>query len=116
MKPPEIACERLVKLLGMLGSAHPGERAAAGLQADKFVRNSASRGATLFRHRPSPRPIRARPSTSTTFLGKTRSGFVSRAVTSCAIAIAISSSHSTNGAHKPTAKQLAWLRDMRVTS
>jgi hypothetical protein len=30
--------ERLVKLLGMLGSAHDGERAAAGLKAHELVR------------------------------------------------------------------------------
>jgi hypothetical protein len=39
MKPPQIGvCERLCKLLGMLGSTHAGERAAAGLKADQFVR------------------------------------------------------------------------------
>jgi hypothetical protein len=40
VKPPEIdaACEHLCKLLGMLGSTHPGERGAAGLKADQFVR------------------------------------------------------------------------------
>jgi hypothetical protein len=30
--------ERLIKLLGMLGSAHDGERAAAGLKAHELVR------------------------------------------------------------------------------
>jgi hypothetical protein len=30
--------ERLVKLLGMLGSAHDGERAAAGLKAHELIR------------------------------------------------------------------------------
>jgi hypothetical protein len=41
MKPPAIAaaCEHLCKLLGLLGSAHAGERAAAGLKADQFVRS-----------------------------------------------------------------------------
>jgi len=33
---------RLAKLLGMLGSTHPGEREAAALAADRFIR---SRGA-----------------------------------------------------------------------
>jgi hypothetical protein len=32
------ARQHLVKLLGMLGSAHDGERAAAGLKADQFVK------------------------------------------------------------------------------
>jgi hypothetical protein len=32
------ALERLVKLLGLLGSAHDGERAAAGLKAHEFIR------------------------------------------------------------------------------
>jgi len=31
--------ERLVKILGLLGSEHGGERAAAALKADAFVRN-----------------------------------------------------------------------------
>jgi hypothetical protein len=30
--------DRLIKLLGMLGSAHDGERAAAGLKAHEFIR------------------------------------------------------------------------------
>jgi hypothetical protein len=33
------AADRLIKLLGMLGSAHDGERAAAALKADAFVRS-----------------------------------------------------------------------------
>jgi hypothetical protein len=32
------AIERLIKLLGMLGSAHDGERAAAGLKAHEFIK------------------------------------------------------------------------------
>jgi hypothetical protein len=32
------AIERLIKLLGMLGSAHDGERAAAGLKAHELIR------------------------------------------------------------------------------
>jgi hypothetical protein len=32
------ALERLIKLLGMLGSVHDGERAAAGLKAHEFIR------------------------------------------------------------------------------
>jgi hypothetical protein len=32
------ALDRLVKLLGMLGSAHAGERSAAGLKANELVR------------------------------------------------------------------------------
>jgi hypothetical protein len=32
------AVERLIKLLGMLGSAHDGERAAAGLKAHEFIK------------------------------------------------------------------------------
>jgi hypothetical protein len=32
------ALERLIKLLGMLGSAHDGERAAAGLKAHQLIR------------------------------------------------------------------------------
>ena len=32
------ALERLIKLLGMLGSAHDGERAAAGLKAHEFIK------------------------------------------------------------------------------
>jgi hypothetical protein len=34
---PEVV-DRLIKLLGMLGSVHAGERAAAGLKADQLVR------------------------------------------------------------------------------
>lgn len=37
------AAARLIKLLGMLGSAYDGERAAAGRKADEFIR---SRGLT----------------------------------------------------------------------
>jgi hypothetical protein len=40
LKPPALAppsCDHLVKLLGMLGSAHDGERAAAGLKAHQFI-------------------------------------------------------------------------------
>jgi hypothetical protein len=33
-----VAADRLVKLLGMLGSHHDGERAAAALKADQLVR------------------------------------------------------------------------------
>jgi hypothetical protein len=33
-----LALERLIKLLGMLGSAHDGERAAAGLKAHEFLK------------------------------------------------------------------------------
>jgi hypothetical protein len=32
------ALERLIKLLGMLGSVHDGERAAAGLKANELIR------------------------------------------------------------------------------
>jgi hypothetical protein len=32
------ALDRLIKLLGMLGSAHAGERAAAGLKAHELIR------------------------------------------------------------------------------
>jgi hypothetical protein len=32
------AVERLIKLLGMLGSTHDGERAAAGLKAHEFIK------------------------------------------------------------------------------
>jgi hypothetical protein len=32
------AIDRLIKLLGMLGSAHDGERAAAGLKAHEFIK------------------------------------------------------------------------------
>jgi hypothetical protein len=32
------ALDRLIKLLGMLGSAHDGERAAAGLKAHELIR------------------------------------------------------------------------------
>lgn len=32
------AIDRLIKLLGMLGSAHDGERAAAGLKAHEFLK------------------------------------------------------------------------------
>jgi hypothetical protein len=32
------AAEHIIKLLGMLGSDHAGERAAAGLKADQFIR------------------------------------------------------------------------------
>ena len=41
MKPFALApaaCDHLVKLLGMLGSAHDGERAAAGLKAHEFIK------------------------------------------------------------------------------
>ena len=38
---------RLVKLLGMLGSAHPGERAAAALKASEWVRDHSTTWAAL---------------------------------------------------------------------
>lgn len=34
-----VAADRLVKLLGLLSSQHPGERAAAGLKADQLIRS-----------------------------------------------------------------------------
>ena len=37
---PATAIDRLVKLCGMFGSAHDGERAAAALKADQLVRNN----------------------------------------------------------------------------
>ena len=36
---PDALVERLIKLLGMLGSAHDGERAAAGLKAHELLRH-----------------------------------------------------------------------------
>jgi hypothetical protein len=39
--------ERLVKLLGMLGSAHDGERAAAGLKAHELLKCSGSQGSDV---------------------------------------------------------------------
>jgi hypothetical protein len=40
---PESLAHRLVKLCGMLGSAHDGERAAAGLKADQLLRENGLR-------------------------------------------------------------------------
>ena len=42
---PESLVDRLVKLCGMLGSAHDGERAAAGLKADQLLRENGLRWA-----------------------------------------------------------------------
>jgi hypothetical protein len=41
------ARKHLVKLLGMLGSAHGGERAAAGLKADQFLKRQGLRWADV---------------------------------------------------------------------
>lgn len=43
MSAPAIDREKLVRVLGMLGSAHDGEVAAAGRAADKLVRESGLR-------------------------------------------------------------------------
>jgi hypothetical protein len=48
------ALDRLVKLLGMLGSAHAGERAAAGLKAHEFVKHHGLQWSDLISGAPSP--------------------------------------------------------------
>jgi hypothetical protein len=53
--------DRLAKLLGMLGSAHAGERANAGVAAEKFCAPAGWSGRTWSgtRHRPGQRQITA---------------------------------------------------------
>jgi hypothetical protein len=48
--------ERLVKLLGMLGSAHDGERAAAGLKAHELVRRHGLTWSDILLAAPAPPP------------------------------------------------------------
>jgi hypothetical protein len=48
--------QRLAAILGMLGSDHAGERAAAGLQAEKFRRQHGLTWAELLALEPEPRP------------------------------------------------------------
>jgi hypothetical protein len=51
----DATADRLTKILGMLGSAHPGERAAAALKADTSRRRDASTSTstTILSPRPS---------------------------------------------------------------
>src|SRR5262245_43671621 len=46
--------ERLVKLLGMLGSAHDGERAAAGLKAHELIRRHGLQWSDVILAAPAP--------------------------------------------------------------
>jgi hypothetical protein len=50
---------RLIRILGMLGSDHDGERAAAALAADKLVRGSGWTWWDLLAPSRAPRPIRS---------------------------------------------------------
>jgi hypothetical protein len=50
------ALERLIKLLGMLGSAHDGERAAAGLKAHELIRRHGLTWSDVLLTTPSPPP------------------------------------------------------------
>ena len=50
------ACARLAKLLGMLGSDHAGERAAAGLKADEMLKREGLRWADVIQPR-IPEPV-----------------------------------------------------------
>jgi len=52
--------ERLVKLCGMFGSDHPGERANAAAAADKLIRSAGMRWPDVIRP-PLPAPPRLRP-------------------------------------------------------
>jgi hypothetical protein len=50
---------RLIRILGMLGSDHDGERAAAALAADKLVRGSGWNWWDLLAPARAPRPVRS---------------------------------------------------------
>lgn len=50
---------RLIRILGMLGSEHDGERAAAALAADRLVRGSGSSWSDLLAPARVSRPVRA---------------------------------------------------------
>jgi hypothetical protein len=50
------ALERLIKLLGMLGSAHDGERAAAGLKAHELLRRHGLTWSDILPATPTPPP------------------------------------------------------------
>src|SRR5262245_50534556 len=50
------SADRLVKLLGMLGSDHPGERAVAGLKASTLVCSLGLRWADIITVSPATRP------------------------------------------------------------
>lgn len=54
--------ERLVKLCGMFGSAHDGERAAAGLLASRLLREKGLRWDDVIGSTPAPLPPPPRPS------------------------------------------------------
>ncbi|MGF6229785.1 hypothetical protein QFZ27_003740 [Inquilinus ginsengisoli] len=52
---------RLIRILGMLGSDHDGERAAAALAADRLVRGSGWNWSDLLAPARVSRPVRAQP-------------------------------------------------------
>lgn len=47
--------DKLTKILGMLGSEHPGERAAAAAKADRLVRAAGATWGDIIRPGPAPR-------------------------------------------------------------
>jgi hypothetical protein len=51
------ALERLIKLLGMLGSAHADERAAAGLKAHELIKRHGLQWSDIVVGRPAPAKI-----------------------------------------------------------
>jgi hypothetical protein len=51
------AIDRLIKLLGMLGSIHAGERAAAGLKAHELIKRHGLQWGDIVVSRPAPSKI-----------------------------------------------------------
>jgi hypothetical protein len=70
-RPPEL--ERLIKVLGLLGSTHAGERAAAGLKATELLRSVNLTWADIINPKPIPtalmRTFAPTPSTISADLG-----------------------------------------------
>jgi hypothetical protein len=58
------ALERLIKLLGMLGSVHAGERAAAGLKAHELIRRHGLQWSDIIVGKPGPAKIGWREKTN----------------------------------------------------
>ena len=91
--------DRLVKLLGMLGSAHDGERAAAGLKAHELRRHGLTWSDILLAA-PAPPPK----------LGWATSSPPAKRISTVSAAANARSSYSlARWRGTPTEKQLAWL-------
>jgi hypothetical protein len=58
MMGAQIDVAKLAKILGMLGSDHDGERAAAALKADHFVRQAGLTWETILKSGHAPKPHR----------------------------------------------------------